>query len=164
MRKFLAAITFCSLMVGCSPTWFQDFKTDPVKQTDIVLNSAASIERVANIVFSQLVPLLPIDKQATFQAKFDGSVVALNKAMDAVRTAVKAAAEAQEENPDLSQVLAGVLSAVRDVKSVVEQVRELLKAPPMAATPGGVATPTNVLTQDPVGYGELDEMMGNLQQ
>jgi hypothetical protein len=158
MRKILVALTFCGLMTGCSPTWFQDFKTDPVKQTDIVLNSAASIERIANVVFGQLVPMLPADKQAIFQAKFDGSVVALNKAMDAVRSAVKAAANAQVENPDLSKVIADVLAAVNDIKSVVEEVRGLLKTPPVAAAPGAV-TAAPVLTQDPVGYNELGSMV-----
>jgi len=161
MRKFFVALTFCGLMTGCSPTWFQDFKTDPVKQTDIVLNSAASIERIANVVFSQLVPMLPADKQAIFQAKFDGSVVALNKAMDSVRSAVKAAANAQVENPDLSKVIADVVAAVNDIKSVVEEVRGLLKTPPVATAPGAV-TAAPMLTQDPIGYDALGPMIEGL--
>jgi hypothetical protein len=163
MRKILVALTFCGLMTGCAPTWFQDFKSDPVKQTDIVLNSAASIEQVAIVVFGQLKPLLPADKQAVFQQKFDGSIVALNKAMSAVRAAVKAAAEAQVEHPDLTKVIADVVSAVDAVKSVIEEVRGLLKTPPMAATPGA-APAAAPLTQDPIGYGELGSMVDGLKK
>jgi hypothetical protein len=163
MRKFLVPLAFCALMTGCSPTWFQDFKSDPVKQTDTVLNSAASIEQVAIVVFNQLKPMLPADKQAEFQSKFDGSIVALNKAMDAVRAAVKTAADAQVEHPDMTKVIADVVAAVDTVKSVIEDVHTLLKTPPVAAAPGGaVAAPS--LTQDPVGYGELDSMVGAMKK
>jgi hypothetical protein len=149
-------------MTGCSPTWFQDFKSDPVKQTDAVLDTATSIEQVAIVVFNQLKPLLPADKQAEFQGKFDGSIVALNKSMDAVRSAVKAAAEAQVANPDLTQVIADVVTAINNVKSVVDDIRTLLKTPPPAAAPG--AAPAQVLTQDPIGYTELDGMVSSLKK
>lgn len=158
MRKFLTSLAFCTLVTGCSPSWFKDFQSDPVKQTDVVLDSAASIEQVAIVVFNQFKPLLPADKQAVFQSKFDGSIVALNTAMDAVRAAVKAAAEAQVANPDLTKVIADVVTAIDSVKSVVEEVRGLLKTPPVAASPGATAAP--VLAQDPVGYSELNGMVG----
>jgi len=162
MHKFLVALTFCGLMTGCTPTWFQDFKTDPVKQTDIILNSASSIERVAIVVFGQLKPLLPADKQAIFQSKFDGSVVALNKAMGAVRSAVKAAAEAQAQSPDLSTVIADVLAAVNDIKAVIDEVRGLLKTPTVAVAPEATAAP--MLTQDPIGYDALGPMIESLKK
>lgn len=163
MRKFLVALMFCGLMTGCTPTWFQDFKSDPVQQTEIVLNKAASIQQIAIVVFGQLKPLLPADKQAVFQKKFDGSIVALNKAMDAVRAAVRAAAEAQVEKPDLTKVIADVVAAVEAVKAVIEEVRGLLKTPPVAATPGA-APAAPLLVEDPVGYGELGSMVDDLKK
>jgi hypothetical protein len=123
----------------------------------MVLNSAASVAQVATVVFNQLKPLLPADKQGHYEALFNGSQVALNKAMDAVRTAVKAAAEAQEPKPDLSKVLADVYTAVNQVKAVVVEVRDLLKTPPVAATPGAT-TATPMLIQDPIGYDEMNGM------
>lgn len=157
MRTLFTGL-FCLLLTSCTPTWFQDFKSDPVKQTNLLLDSATSIEQVAIVVFNQLKPFLPSDKQAVFQAKFDGSVVALNKAMDAVRAAVKAAAEAQEASPDLTKVIADVVQAVTDIKSVVDEVRDLLKAPAVSAAPGA-APSAPALTQDPVGYSELGGLM-----
>jgi hypothetical protein len=144
------------IVAGCSPTWFKDFKSDPVTQTNFVLDSATSIEQVAIVVFNQLKPLLPATKQPEFQAKFDGSIVALNKAMEAVRTAVKAAADAQQEHPDMSGVIAEVVKAVQQVKDVVTEVRDLLKSPPVGASTNGT-TAAPMLGADPVGFQELSE-------
>lgn len=162
MRQILLVLSVCGLMAGCSPTWFQDFKTDPVTQTDNLLNSVASIQQVAIVVFGQLKPFLPANHQPTFQSKFDGSLVALNKAMAAVRSAVRAAAEAKEPNPDLSKVIADVVAAVEGIKGVIDEVRTLVKTPPVAAAPG--VTPAPVLTQDPAGYIELGTMVDDLKK
>lgn len=163
MRTPLIVLSFCALMTGCAPTWFQDFKKNPVQQTDIVLDSVASIQQVAIVVFSQLKPFLPADKQPVFQEKFDKSIVALNKSMDAVRAAVKAAADAQVENPDLNQVIKDVVTAAEAVKAVVAEVRDLLKTPPVSATPGAPAA-APVLVNDPIGYDELGSMVDALKK
>lgn len=163
MKRMFLLFTLVGLMVGCSPTWFNDFKSDPVKQTDIVLDSAMSIEQIAIVVFGQLKPLLPADKQALYQSKFDGTIIALNSAMEAVRAAVKAAADAQQTNPDLSAVIADVVKAIDQVKAVVDEIRDLLKAPPPAAAPGA-APAAPVLTQDPAGYAELNSFVARLKK
>jgi hypothetical protein len=160
MKKALLVVALLLGTTGCASSWFQDFKSDPVKQTNLVLDSASSIEQVAIVTFNQFKILLPADKQAVFQAKFDGSIVALNKTMDAVRTAVKAAAEAQDPHPDLSKVIADVITAVDQVKGVIDEVRVLLKTP----QPLGEAAPapTAPASPDPVAYDALGSLITSL--
>ena len=164
MRHILVLIAVCGFLIGCSPTWFQDFKDDPSRQTDNVLNSVASIEQVSIVVFNQLKPLIPSARQGEFQRKFDGSIVVLNKTMGAVRTAVKVAAEAQNKNPDFTAVIADVMTAVNEVRGIITEIRDLVKSPSMSAamnatTDAPAALPAPVLTADPVGYTELGEMI-----
>jgi hypothetical protein len=152
------------LLTGCSPTWFKDFKDNPVQQTDSVLGSIASAESTAVIAFGQLKPLLSADKQVEYQAKFDESIVALNTSMDAVRAAVKAAAESQVEHPDFSVVIANAIKAVDTVRIVIVEVHDVLKSPKMALTSQGTVAEPPSLAQDKTAYIELGNMVDALKK
>jgi hypothetical protein len=84
--------------------------------------------------------MLPLDKQAVYQAKFDESVLTLSKAMQAVRSAVRAAADAKEEHPDLTKVMVDVTTAVKDVQSLVAEVKNLVAPAKLGVTAGGAVT------------------------
>lgn len=158
MRKILFLLMLLSTS-ACSPTWWQDFKDNPVQQTDIYLNTAVSVENVAIIAFNQLKQFLPTDKQAEFQAKFDNSVVALNKAMQTVRDAVKAAADARQDSPDFAVVIADVVKAIKDVRDVVAEVRNILKTPPAA---DGKLMTAPKLFEDTSGYILMNDLVDSL--
>lgn len=164
MRNQLITLVMFGLLAGCSPTWFQDFKDNPVQQTNTVLDSVTSIEEVAIVAFGQLKPFLPADQQSIFQTKFDGSIVTLNLSMNAVRLAVKTAADAQVEHPDLTSVIADVVKAVDAVRSVVTEARDLLKSPKLGDAPGKMGMSAPSLTQDPVGYTEMGDMVDALKK
>jgi len=156
MRHIISLIV-CGFLFGCTPTWFQDFKDNPIHQTDTVLNHVSSIEQVAIVVFGQLKPLIPADKQDFFQAKFDSAVVVLHASMDTVRAAVRAAAEAQNKSPDFTTVISNVMTAVDAVRGIITEVRDLAKASaPLAAS--------GVSGDEAIGYIELDEMINSLKK
>jgi len=161
MRYIVLIAAFCCALTSCSPTWFKDFKSDPVQQTEMLLGTASSIQQIAITVFAQLKPLLPTDKQPVYQAKFDGANVALSTAMEAVRVAVQAAADAQQPNPDLTKVVQGVVDAIKHIKSVVDEVRGLLRTPAVSTAPNG-STPTPLFVEEPIGYPALDTLVTNL--
>lgn len=170
MRNVFVSFIVCGFLIGCSPTWFQDFKDDPTQQTDTVLDSVASIEQVSIVTFGQIKPFLPANKQDEYQRKFDGSIVALNKAMNAVRAAVRAAAEAKNEHPDFTIVIAEVMTAVNEVRGIITEVHDLAKAPSMSVALGTTPTdapataPVPVLTTDPIGYVELGDMIDSMKK
>ena len=144
MRKLLFALVLVMSVPGCTPTWFQDFKDNPVNSTEAVLNTAQAALDVAEITFSQLKGYLAPDQQEQVQAKFDQAVVTATLAMQAVRDAVAAAAEAGTQSPDLFSVIQSVGQAVSDIQAVIASVRELASASKPGAAPGVAPTPVDV--------------------
>jgi len=131
-------------LTACSPAWWQGLKENPVQSTEVILGTVANIERVATLAFSQLKPLLPADKQESYQAKFDDAVLVLAKAVQAVRSAVRAAANAQEEKPDLSKVIADVTKAVTDIQALIAEVKGIVA--PLRSTAAGSTPAKGIMT------------------
>lgn len=144
MRKLLIALVLVMSVPGCTPTWFQDFKDNPVNSTEAVLNTAQAALDVAQITFNQLKGYLAPDQQEQVQAKFDQAVVTATLAMQAVRDAVAAAAEASSKNPDFFTVIQSVGQAVSDVQAVIASIRDLASAAKPGAAPGVATTPVVV--------------------
>jgi hypothetical protein len=158
MRALLLTLALVLGTAACTPTWFQDFKDNPVDSTEAVLNTAQGALDVAQIAFSQLNAYLAPEQQAAAQAKFDQAVVAATLAMQAVRDAVAAAAEAQNPHPDLFAIIQGVGTAISDVQAVIASIRELASAAKPGAAPGAPVTPVTV-----PGMAALDQLGARLQ-
>lgn len=143
--KILAAcLILASASVGCA-SWWQAFKTNPVQQTESILNIVDAIRDAADIAFGQIKVRLPEDKRGTYQEKYDHASLALTKAMAAVRSGVAAAAEAQEDDPDFKKGLNEVTDAIANLEAIVHEMKGLLAAPaPVAvalvASDGGVSS------------------------
>jgi hypothetical protein len=163
MKNALFALAFGLLLSSCSPSWWQDFKNNPVTQIDAVLNTATAIENVATIAFNQLKQFLPSDQQPVFQEKFDTAVVALNRAMQGVHDAVQAAADAQQTNPDFTAVIADVVKAIQDIKDVVAEVRNLLKTPLATMSPDHMMMAPKPIP-DPVGYDLMNSLADSVKK
>jgi len=140
----LAAVLVLSSATACTPTWFQDFKDNPVNSTESVLNTAQGALDVAQIAFNQLKVFLAPEQQEAAQGKFDQAVVTATLAMQAVRDAVAAAAEASEPSPNLFTVIQSVGQAISDVQAVIASIRDLASAPKPGAAPGSPVTVVEV--------------------
>lgn len=144
MRTLILAAVLALSFTACTPTWFQDFKDNPVNSTEAVLNTAQAALDVAEITFNQLKGYLAPEQQDQVQAKFDQAVVTATLSMQAVRDAVAAAAEAKSNDPDLFSVVQSVGQAISDVQAVIASIQELASAAKPGAAPGVALTPVNV--------------------
>lgn len=127
MKTIALVLALC--MASCTSTWAADFKTNPVLQTENILGFASGIMQVAQVAFGQLKPMLPADKQAVYQAKFDEALVILVKAAQAIRSTVQAAATAGVEKPNLTQVLGALTTAILDIQKLVAEIGSQIPSP-----------------------------------
>jgi hypothetical protein len=143
MRKQLSILLASLMMVfavsGCSPAWWQNFKTDPVAQANTVIQSTQFVLALGDVVFQQVLVNIPADKRAMVQQKYDTSVITVTKAMTAVRDAIQVAADAKQDKPDLAKVLADLKVAVEGIQAVINEVRGLVSVPVSVPPPVGVA-------------------------
>lgn len=143
MRKQLSILLASLMMVfavsGCGSAWWQNFKSDPVAQTNSVIQSTQIVLALADVVFQQVKVNIPADKQALAQQKYDSAVIIATKALTAVRDFIVTAADAKQDNPDLTKVLADLKAAVEGVQAVINEVRGLVSVPVAVPPPAGVA-------------------------
>lgn len=142
MRKTL--ITFamaCALgtgvavVPGCSSTWWQQFKSDPVAQVqtfEAAINVAVS---AAQLAWPAILPALPAASQAQAQQQFANAVTAVNHAEQVLNDAVNAAVAAQQSNPDFTALMQAVSDAVAQVVAIVDLYTQAAPAPADAGAP-----------------------------
>lgn len=137
---------------GCDSAWWQNFKSDPVAQTNSVIQSTQIVLALADVVFQQVKVNIPADKQALAQQKYDNAVVIATKALTAVRDFIVTAADAKQDNPDMTKVLADLKAAVGGVQAVINEIRSMVSVP-VAVPPPAVAAsaPPAASTPSPAG-------------
>jgi hypothetical protein len=162
MRKQLSILLASLMMVfavsGCSPSWWQNFKTDPVAQANTVIQSTQFVLALGDVVFQQVLVNIPVDKRAAVQQKYDASVITVTKALTTLRDVLQVAADAKQDKPDLTKVLADLKVAVEGVQAVINEVRGLVSVPVAVPPPAGVAGASAVaVAAAPVAPVGLDE-------
>lgn len=167
-------LALCLVLVvstaACQSTWWKDFTTNPVTQTETVLSIATSIQGAATITFNQILPRIPAERQPDAQKRFDHASMTLTTAIILVRDAVAAAAQAKEDKPDFSLIIAKVTEAISNIKTIIGEVKGLVAAPvavaaapALAAPDGGVAPVAAAPVAAPapeVDTSDLDALFG----
>jgi len=143
MRKQLSILLASLMMVftvaGCGSAWWQNFKSDPVAQTNSVIQSTQIVLALADVVFQQVKVNIPAAKQELAQQKYDSAVVIASKALTAVRDFIVTAADAKQDKPDMTKVIADLKAAVEGVQAVINEVRSMVSVPVAVPPPAGVA-------------------------
>lgn len=143
MRKklsiFLASLMMVFAVAGCGSAWWQNFKSDPVAQTNSIIQSTQIVLALADVVFQQVKVNLPADKQVLAQQKYDNAVVIATKSLTSVRDFLQTAADAKQDKPDMTKVIADLKAAVEGVQAVINEVRSMVSTPIPVAVAVGVA-------------------------
>ena len=143
MRKQLSILLASLMMVftvaGCGSAWWQNFKSDPVAQTNSIIQSTQIVLALADVVFQQVKVNIPADKQVLAQQKYDSAVVIATKALTAVRDFIQTAADAKQDKPDMTKVIADLKAAVEGVQAVINEIRSLVSVHVAVPLPVGVA-------------------------
>jgi uncharacterized lipoprotein YmbA len=161
MRKKFSMLLVSLMMIfavsGCGSSWWQNFKSDPVAQTNAVIQSTQIVLALADVVFQQVKVNIPADKQVVVQQKYDSAVVIATRSLISVRDFLQTAADAKQDKPDMSKVLADLKAAVEGVQAVINEVRSMASVPTPAAVSTGVAgAPTVAATFGiPIGFDEF---------
>ena len=168
MRKQLS-ILFASLMMvftvsGCGSAWWQNFKSDPVAQTNSVIQSTQIVLALADVVFQQVKVNIPAAKQELAQQKYDSAVVVATKALTAVRDFIQTAADAKQDKPDLTKVIADLKAAVEGVQAVINEVRGLVSVPVVVPPPAAAGAPAVAVSVPaaPIGFDEFTAQANRL--
>jgi hypothetical protein len=140
---------------GCGSAWWQNFKTDPVAQTNSIIQSTQVVQALADVVFQQVKSNIPADKQVLIQQKYDSAVVIVEKSLTAVRDLIQTAADAKQDKPDLTKVLADLKAAVEGVQAVINEARSLIAHPAPVPTVGGAAPIAAAPPAAPIGLDEF---------
>lgn len=164
MRKqliiFLASLMMIFTVAGCGSAWWQNFKSDPVAQTNSVIQSTQIVLALSDVVFQQVKFNIPANKQAIAQQKYDSAVIIATKALTSVRDFLQTAADAKQDKPDMTKVIADLKAAVEGVQAVINEVRSMVSAPVMVAIPSGTAGATSIAIDSappapPIGFDEF---------
>jgi hypothetical protein len=140
---------------GCGSAWWQNFKTDPVAQTNSIIQSTQVVLALADVVFQQVKSNIPVDKQVVVQQKYDSAVVIVTKALTAVRDFIQTAADAKQDKPDLTKVIADLKAAVEGVQAVINEARSLVSVPAPVPTVAGSAPIAATPPAAPIGFDEF---------
>jgi hypothetical protein len=159
MRKQISILLASLMMVftctGCGSAWWQNFKTDPVAQTNSIIQSTQVVLALADVVFQQVKSNIPTDKQALVQQKYDSAVVVVTKSLTAVRDFIQTAADAKQDKPDLTKVIADLKAAVEGVQAVINEAKSLVSVPVPAPTVAGAAPIAAAPPAAPIGFDEF---------
>lgn len=123
-KKIVSAILIATLttttvttQTGCA-TWWANFKADPAAQTAAILNTVQTILSIADMVFGQVKPALPIESQDEAQLRFDQAVLAVQHGSRLLQQAVQTAAD-QGAKPDVAALIADLTKSIDDLQALV---------------------------------------------
>lgn len=128
---------------GCA-TWWSNFKSDPVAQTQSILSTIQTIVSVATMVFGQVKPALSPEDQVAAQEAFDKAVLAVQHSEGLIQQAVQTAAD-QKTKLDLTALLADAGKAVDQLQAMIAALKA--KAPGKAGASPIVQAQSDELSQ-----------------
>lgn len=124
MRKLLASFMLAVMLttsVGCA-SWWTDFKANPAAQVASVVDTIHTIVNIADILFGQIKPNLPVALQSDAQAAFDTAVMAVNHAIGVLQAAVQTAVD-QGSGLDLTKFFVDATKAATELQNLINDLR-----------------------------------------
>lgn len=152
MRKFTSVLVTLLLPVlmasGCAATWWQDFKSDPSTQVQMVLANTEIVKGVATATFETIKMQLPADKQVLAEAEFQKAILAVGVAENAILAAVSVASDTQQSKPDFLKVFADLSVAIVDVQQIINLYKGQSISFTASKTPSGLTSASYELDKE----------------
>jgi hypothetical protein len=123
----LSLVLLGTVATGCSSGWWQRYRTDPAARVQSAIDAVHSAVALSDLVFHGAIAGLPPDAGDEARARYEAAVVAVERAMSAMRAALDGAAEAERAQPDLRSALGRLVKAIEDLAAAACSVRAVTR-------------------------------------